>query len=118
MTSVFTHILPDGIANYLGEISRVLKPKGRALVTAFLLNKDSLNCLEMGRSTLNFTEIFDTYRFADPNFPESAVAYEEQFFQELGDRVGLKVKQPIYYGSWCGREQFLSVQDILLMNKS
>ncbi|MCT7982131.1 class I SAM-dependent methyltransferase [Laspinema sp. A4] len=118
LTSVFTHILPDGIDNYLQEIYRVLKPGGRALVTAFLLNEDSLSGLEAGRSTLELKEVFETYRLADKTFPESAVAYEERFFLELADRLGFSVNSPIYYGSWCGREEFLSVQDILLMSKS
>ncbi len=117
LTSVFTHILPDGIDNYLREISRVLKPGGRGLITAFLLNEDSLSCLESGLSTLELPEIFDNYRLADKTFPESAVAYEERFFLELAEQVGLKVNSPVYYGSWCGREDFLSVQDILLISK-
>lgn len=117
LTSVFTHILPDGIENYLREISRVVKPGGRALITAFLLNKNSLFCLEAGLSTLELTEIFDNYRLADKTFPESAVAYEEGFFLALAEQFGLRVNSPIYYGSWCGREDFLSVQDILLMDK-
>ncbi|MBO0348931.1 class I SAM-dependent methyltransferase [Phormidium pseudopriestleyi FRX01] len=117
LTSVFTHILPEGIENYLREISRVIKPGGQALVTAFLLNEDSLSCLKSGLSTLDFTEIFETYRFADEKFPESAVAYEERFFLELAEQFGLRVNPPIHYGSWCGREDFLSVQDILLLGK-
>ncbi len=117
LTSVFTHILPDGIENYLREIHRVLKPGGRVLVTVFLLNSDSLAGLESGRSTLELPEIFETYRLADKAFPESAVAYEERFFLGLAERVGFSINYPIYYGSWCGREDFLSVQDILLMTK-
>ncbi|WP_254566816.1 class I SAM-dependent methyltransferase [Oscillatoria sp. HE19RPO] len=117
LTSVFTHILPDGIDNYLREISRVLKPGGRGLITAFLLNEESLSCLEAGLCTLELPEIFDNYRLADKTFPESAVAYEERFFLELAEQVGLKVNLPVYYGSWCGREDFLSVQDILLISK-
>jgi hypothetical protein len=35
----------------------------------------------------------------------------------LAEQVGLKVNSPVYYGSWCGREDFLSVQDILLISK-
>ena len=117
LTSVFTHVLPDGIKNYLKEISRVLKPGGRALITAFLLNEESLFGLETGLCTLELPEIFETYRLADKKFPESAVAYEAQFFITLAEQVGLKVNSPIYYGSWCGRSDFLSVQDILLMGK-
>ncbi|MCT7972517.1 class I SAM-dependent methyltransferase [Laspinema olomoucense] len=117
LTSVFTHILPDGLENYLKEIYRVLKPGGRTLVTAFLLNEKSLSCLESGLSTLELPEIFENYRLADKRFPESAVAYEERFFVALAEQGGLRVNSPLYYGSWCGREDFLSVQDILLMGK-
>ena len=39
-TSVFTHMLPAGVANYLREIRRVLRPGGRCLATFFVLRSD------------------------------------------------------------------------------
>ena len=38
--SVFTHLLPDDAANYMREISRLLKPGGRCYSTWYLLTRD------------------------------------------------------------------------------
>ncbi len=37
-TSVFTHLLPDEMGNYLGEIGRVLAPGGRLFSTWFVVD--------------------------------------------------------------------------------
>ena len=41
LTSVFTHMLPHDMENYLSEISRVLRNNGRCLITYYLLNEES-----------------------------------------------------------------------------
>jgi hypothetical protein len=45
------------------------------------------------------------------------VAYEESYVLELLDKHALTLKAPIYYGHWSGREDGLSFQDILLLEK-
>jgi len=47
LTSVFTHMLPKDMENYFSQIARVLRKKGRCLITFFLLNKESLRLIEM-----------------------------------------------------------------------
>jgi len=42
LTSVFTHMKPLDVKNYLSEISRVLKKGGRCFITFLLLNSVSL----------------------------------------------------------------------------
>jgi len=54
LTSVFTHMLPDGIENYMREIYRVLKKNGRCLITFFLLNDESRNLIQIEESDLDF----------------------------------------------------------------
>lgn len=54
LTSVFTHMLPQDMENYLSEISRILRSGGRCLITFFLLNAESLKLIEMGASDLDF----------------------------------------------------------------
>jgi hypothetical protein len=49
--------------------------------------------------------------------PEEAVAYEENQIREFYQRHGLRVLEPIRYGSWCGRENGLSYQDMVLAKK-
>ena len=44
--SVFTHMLPDDLSNYLSEVYRVLEKGGRCLISYFLLNAElSYLCL-------------------------------------------------------------------------
>ena len=31
---------------------------------------------------------------------------------------GLKIVEPVHYGHWCAREEFLSCQDIILATKA
>lgn len=118
LTSVFTHMLPDDIENYLSEISRVLKIKGRCLITFFLLNNESNYCIQKGISTQNFNYNAGGYLTIDKNNPESAVAYNEDLIINLFKKYNLLISSSIKYGSWCGRQKFLSYQDILVAEKS
>ena len=56
-------------------------------------------------------------RVVDRVIPESAVAYDEPYIRTLFPRCGLEIAEPIHYGSWCGRIEFLNYQDIILAVK-
>ena len=53
--SVFTHMLTDDTEHYLSEVARVLRPKGRTLISWFLLNQESrdLCALRQGHTKLH-----------------------------------------------------------------
>ena len=70
LASVFTHMLPDGVANYITEISRVLKPGGRCVATFFLLNPRPVAADRRRPERLDFTYPFGFYRVIDPHNPE------------------------------------------------
>ncbi len=114
LTSVFTHLLPDEVQNYLKEIKRLLKHNGRSLITAFLLNEAQQNLASQGKNNIDFKYGSSSYKIRDKNIPESAVAYEESFLRQLILDSGLMLAEPIYYGKWSGRGNGLSYQDILL----
>jgi len=40
------------------------------------------------------------------------------FVRALYDKYNLEIKEPIHYGGWCGRETFLSYQDLILAFKA
>jgi SAM-dependent methyltransferase len=42
LASVFTHLIPEETENYIGEIARVLRPGGRCVASAFLLNAETV----------------------------------------------------------------------------
>lgn len=117
LTSVFTHLLPDEVENYLSEIARVLAPGGRCLASFFLLNEESLESIRSGSSTIKFKYDFGEYRTKDPDTPEAAIAYRESFVRALYTDRRLDIVEPIHYGSWPGRRDFLSYQDVVVASK-
>ncbi|MEA2174098.1 MAG: hypothetical protein QOD00_1690 [Blastocatellia bacterium] len=114
--SVFTHMFPPELTNYLAQVNRVLKSGGRCLITYFLLNDESLGLIETKRSTIDFKFDCGGYRIASQENPEGAVAYDEVWVHELYRSAGLHIKR-LDYGSWCGRDRYLSYQDIILALK-
>lgn len=117
LTSVFTHMLPTDVEHYLSEIGRVLKSGGRALITYFLLNDESLQLLESGKSAIKFVPYLSNCRTERLDNPTCAIAYDEAHVRQSHAAVGLSITEPIYYGSWSGREKYTSYQDITLSTK-
>ena len=117
LTSVFTHMLPQDLEHYTAEIVRVLKPKGRCLITYFLLNGKSLSLLAAKKGSLDFAYQGEGYRMIDQQTPEAAVAYEEAGIRRLYHRNGLHIHEPIRYGAWCERENPFHYQDIVIASK-
>jgi ubiquinone/menaquinone biosynthesis C-methylase UbiE len=117
LASVFTHMLPEGVNNYLSEIARVLRGGGRCLITFFLLNRDSFALMESGASKLNFKHDRGAYRVRERATPEVGVAYPEGTIRTLYERYGLEIEEPIRYGSWSGRKGCLDYQDIVVASK-
>jgi ubiquinone/menaquinone biosynthesis C-methylase UbiE len=117
LTSVFTHMLPLEVENYLSEISRVLKPEGSCLITFFLLNEESENLICSHRSTLNFAHKIQECLTTDIKDPEVALAYSEASVLRLLEKYALRISKPIQYGSWCSREVSLTYQDVVVAKK-
>jgi SAM-dependent methyltransferase len=117
LISVFTHMLPQDMENYFCEIARVLKKKGRCAMSFFLFNRESLELIAAGKSTLDFRYEYEKYRTVDPDVHEAAVSYDEAFVFGLYEKYGLKIRHPVDYGAWCGRSNPLSLQDIVVASK-
>ncbi len=117
MTSVFTHMIPEEMENYFSEIARVLKKKGRCLVTFFLLNRESSDLIEQRKSHLDFRFEGKGFRTISETKPEEAIAFDEVYVRNLFTKNGFELSTPIQYGSWCGRAVFLSFQDIVIAVK-
>jgi SAM-dependent methyltransferase len=118
LTSVFTHMYPADLENYLKEISRVLKKGAKCFITMFLLNEESQNLIHQGLSSQNFVYKLEGCVTADLESPEASIAFEETYMRRLFANLDLSLEQPIHYGRWCGRKEFLSYQDVVIMTKN
>src|SRR4051794_33584900 len=112
-TSVFTHLLESDAEHYLAECARVLKPGGRLLATFFLLNDASRALIADGKAGLPFLDVGERVAILDEALPEEAVAYDDEWVFETLRGLGLELTG-LHPGSWSGREEFVSFQDIVV----
>lgn len=117
LASVFTHMFPADVTHYLHEIARVLKPGGRCLSTFFLLNEESSALTKAKKGRFNFKYERQGYRTISVIRPEAAIAYTELFVRDLHEKCGLGLLEPLHYGSWCGRTEYMSFQDVVIAVK-
>jgi SAM-dependent methyltransferase len=118
LTSVFTHMLPEDLENYFSEVARVLKPDGRSLITYILLNQESLELIDAKISPCLFEYRLPGCRVGNADVPEDHVAYDETTIRGLYQKHNLNLLEPIYFGTWCGRKNGLSAQDMIVATKS
>ncbi len=113
--SVFTHMTPQSVEQYLRESSRVIKPGGIAVMSAFLINQESLELIRTKKSSLALS--FENGLWVlDPKFPETAIGLPQQDFMDWCKAAGFHPKN-VSYGSWCGRSRYLSYQDLVVLTR-
>jgi SAM-dependent methyltransferase len=116
--SVFTHLLPADLDNYVGQIARVLRPGGRMLATFFLTDDTTRRLTAEGKAFYDFRHQRDGYAIVDPGDPEYAVAYETGDMLRVVAGHGLEAdEESVHLGSWSGRPYGLSFQDIVVATK-
>jgi ubiquinone/menaquinone biosynthesis C-methylase UbiE len=118
MASVFTHMMPAGVARYLRETARVLAPEtGRCLISFFLLHPESEAAIAASRSVYRFAHRRGDHAVEAPELPEDAVAYEEPSVRRLYAEAGLEISA-VHHGSWYGPESSsraaVSFQDLVV----
>lgn len=119
LKSIFTHMKPDEVNNYLSEISRVLKGAGKCLITWFILDEESRRLIRMGKSKLNFAYKFENCLTTNHKIPEDAIAYDLEEIKRNYEKNGLLIDD-IYFGGWSSRKnitQVITSQDIIIARK-
>jgi SAM-dependent methyltransferase len=119
LTSIFTHLLEDDVAHYLREIARTLKPAGTAVMTFYILNEESERLAETPKNRVPFPHAWGRLgmKVGDDKHPEAVVAYPEEMLRGLLLANGLRIQEPLHYGSWCGRAQKVSFQDLIVAKR-
>jgi cyclopropane fatty-acyl-phospholipid synthase-like methyltransferase len=118
LKSVFTHLRPTEVENYLKEASRLLKAGGCCLATFFLLNQEQQLLAARRLNALNFSFGDAEWRYVYEHSPESACGYDESFILSLLEKYNLTLARSPYYGSWTGRGDGLSFQDMLIIKRA
>ncbi|MFN8353371.1 MAG: class I SAM-dependent methyltransferase [Spirosomataceae bacterium] len=117
LTSVFTHMLPKDLENYLSEITRVMKDGGKCLITFFIVNEESTAGINAQKSIFSLKYDYGFYRVEVKEDPEAVIGYQEAFVRELYKKYGLTIQEPIRYGLWSGRSNYFTYQDIIIAQK-
>ena len=116
--SLFTHLLPTEVEQYLRETGRVLKPGGRALFSCFLLDQyrgpgTTTSAMYEFRQQLSNADA----AVRDPECPDALVGYGKTFLTSASEQAGLTVKE-ILPGFWSNSSDWsVNEQDMLLLEK-
>lgn len=117
LTSVFTHMQPEAVKNYLDETNRVLKPGGHCFATFFLIAKASESYLDQSHNPF-FPYRYDNYFLHNDRVKDANIAYRYSYIKTIVKQSGLTVKS-LYEGWWAGKnkEACMNFQDVLIMTR-
>lgn len=126
LVSVFTHMIPPSIETYTKEIARVIKTKGKCLVTIFSLqNNPSYLKTKWGEKfpietlhVLKSNTQKENFRVTHLDEPETAVMYDLNYVLQLFGKNGMKLIGKPYFGQWSGNPCGLTHQDVLILEKN
>jgi SAM-dependent methyltransferase len=116
MASVFSHMLPDDVRGYLGEIERLLTPTGRA-AASFVLIPTVNSPDNAGRIRERFPFARDGYLLASEKFPELDVAFDEPYFRDMVRAAGLTVENVFWWGAGEGEKRSPFLQDVVILRR-
>ena len=108
--SLFTHLFPTEVIDYVAEIQRLLKPNGRCLMTFFLLADKRTG--RYGFEDWDGECHFSTNRKSNPR---AAIGYKEMWIYDMLATGGFKYET--HYGSWRGDNKGLSFQDMIVIRR-
>jgi SAM-dependent methyltransferase len=103
--SVFTHMWPGEVANYLKQVAPALARRGRAYLSFFLLNDSWQHMVDAGEvQEFPLPHRGDgPYRFMSPENPLHVIAYDQDWVEQQMVGAGLSVVS-LRLGRWPGRD--------------
>jgi SAM-dependent methyltransferase len=111
MKSVLTHVLPEDLEFNLGEVARVLRPGGTALLTVFAYGEADAAVRELCPHDAG------AYRYRRESAPEAAIAFPEPWLLERLGAAGLAAE--LRPGLWRGASASGPVyQDLLIARRA
>lgn len=115
--SVFTHMLPKEVENYLKEIRRVLKPGGACYATFFLLNDGSSSSMSKS-DEFYFKYAHGHYSLLNEKVKAANVAFREDYLKKLIENNRFKITAT-EYGSWSGAfpAKPFAFQDVIILKE-
>ena len=112
-TSVFSHMEPAAIANYLGETRRVLRPDGRFVATLFVMDEEARRASEHATFSFPHHEGEAWYMTLRPR--SANVAIEADAWRRMVDEAGWE-HLDVRPGMWSGRTgPTLDFQDVAIL---
>ena len=116
--SLFTHLLPEAVANYLSETARVLRPGGSALLSFFVLDfyRGPRTTIWEGY-TLEHS-LGDGVAVRDPEMKEGLVGYSRERIERAAAAAGLRISRviPGYWSRPSGPS--VNEQDLILFERA
>lgn len=118
-TSVFTHMLTADVEHYLQEISRVLKPGGTAFLTFFVLDSENEANIQNGSARCKLIYKYDENAFySHKDVMEAEIGFKKDWIIEKFQKYRIGGDIRIWYGSWSGKKNPVSYQDIFISSKT
>lgn len=117
--SVFTHLLPGEVENYISQMKRVLNTGAKAVCTFFVLTEDSIKYMNTRSGTFKFSITGnETFALMDKKVKSANVAYYEVHLEKLFTTNSFEIIKKIQ-GHWCGREKYMNLafQDIWVVRR-
>jgi len=114
--SVFTHMLPDEIENYVAETFRVLKTNGRCFMSVFLFDSEAETAVGTGSTIFDFRYPLGACMTFDRERPEEGIACRKDWFLELIESNGFRV-DAVQGGNWRRIRSYQISQDYVVARK-
>ena len=117
LTSVFTHMLPMDVENYIKEIQRVLVKDKKCFSTFFIIDEEN-ETMQNNIGSKKFPYNFGNYYLMDKKVKEANVAFKKSYIIELLKKNNLELTHFIK-GNWSGIQntELNEHQDIVIFKK-